>query len=273
MLTLPQAIMLAIATLSFGASSAPAGHKQFEARTDTIHQVQNENYRGIKNGPLTLARVYQKYRRAIPEPLARALSAADTAKLHKRGNETGSVSAKPEQWDTEYLTPVSVGTPPQKLNVQIDTGSADFWVFSSELSQQGGDVVESHDDIYSPAKSQSAAVLNGYSWNISYGDGSAASGSVYTDVLKVGGIAALNQTVGAASHVSSSFLEDLNSDGILGFAFRNLSTVEPVPQKTFFENIMDNLEQPLFAVDLKYNKSEWDQSLTPQFPSAMSLSP
>ena len=266
MLSLPQAFILAIATLSFGASAAPAGHKQFETRTYTIHQVQNENYRGIKNGPLTLARVYQKYHKTIPEPLVRVLSAAHTARMHKRGNETGSVSARPEQWDTEYLTPVRVGTPPQKLNVQIDTGSADFWVFSSELSQQSVDVAESHDDVYSPGRSQSATVLPGYSWNISYGDGSTASGSVYTDVLKVGDITALNQTVGAASYVSSAFVEDLNSDGILGFAFRNLSTVEPVQQNTFFQNITDSLEQPLFAVDLKYNKSKWDPPLTQQSP-------
>lgn len=51
------------------------------------------------------------------------------------------------------------------------------WVFSSELptSEQSGH------DIYTPGSS--AKKLNGETWSISYGDGSSASGDVYTDTV------------------------------------------------------------------------------------------
>lgn len=253
MLSLWKAFLLAIVTLPFSTTAVQSGHTQHEARTNTIHQVRNENYReNTRSGPLALARAYRKYGKPVPEPLARVLSSWN---MYKRDNETSSVAASPEEWDSEYLTPVSVGTPPQNFNVTIDTGSSDFWLFSTELAQQEGGVALGRDALYDPAKSQSATLLQGYFWNISYGDGSGASGNVYTDVLTVGNISALNQSVGAASQVSAMFIEDAHNDGILGLAFPDLNTVEPVQQDTFFGNVMDSLQEPLFAVDLKYNES------------------
>jgi hypothetical protein len=39
---------------------------------------------------------------------------------------TGHVDATDIQQDTEYLAPVSIGTPPQIFHLQFDTGSADL---------------------------------------------------------------------------------------------------------------------------------------------------
>ena len=38
----------------------------------------------------------------------------------------GTVSANPEQYDSEYLCPVQIGTPAQTLPLDFDTGSADL---------------------------------------------------------------------------------------------------------------------------------------------------
>jgi hypothetical protein len=38
----------------------------------------------------------------------------------------GHVGATDVQHDSEYIAPISIGTPPQVLNLQFDTGSADL---------------------------------------------------------------------------------------------------------------------------------------------------
>ena len=42
-------------------------------------------------------------------------------------NMTGTVPAtSPPRYDTEYVIPMQIGTPPETLNVNLDTGSADL---------------------------------------------------------------------------------------------------------------------------------------------------
>jgi aspergillopepsin I len=64
-------------------------------------------------GPVVLQRAYRKFNLAVPEDVSRAAQAQD-----------GTVSATPEQFDSEYLSPVSIGG--QTVNLDFDTGSADL---------------------------------------------------------------------------------------------------------------------------------------------------
>ena len=96
------------------------------------------------------------------------------------------------------------------------------WVFSSELprAQQSGH------SIYDPSKSDTAEELQGATWNITYGDGSGASGNVYTDTVDVGGTTVTGQAVELASQISDQFQQDENNDGLLGLAFSSINTGE-----------------------------------------------
>lgn len=102
---------------------------------------------------------------------------------------------------------------------------------------------------YNPATS--GKKISGATWDISYQDGSGASGDVYADKVVVGPVTATSQAVEAATQVSASFTQDTDNDGLLGLAFSSINTVQPQQQKTFFDTVKSSLNQKLFAVDLK----------------------
>ena len=93
--------------------------------------------------------------------------------------------------------------------------------------------------------------MTGATWQISYGDGSGAAGVVGTDTVNIGGATVTNQAVEQATAVSQSFVQDMMNDGLVGLAFSQLNTVKPQQQKTFFANVMPNLDMPVFTANLK----------------------
>ena len=77
-------------------------------------------------------------------------------------------------------------------------------------------------------------------WQISYGDGSAASGDVYMDHIRVAGVHVHGQAIEVARRLSRSFLTDGGNDGLLGLAFPKLNTVQPHPVATPVQNMLDD---------------------------------
>ncbi|ETS85348.1 hypothetical protein PFICI_03373 [Pestalotiopsis fici W106-1] len=256
--------LLLTAALAAGAAAAPAsslpGHRKAGF---TVNQVRAVNH--VRHGPSAVAKTLLKFGKTPSDDLLATIKAFKSERLalsiSKRTN--GSAVTTPEQSDIEYLTPVSIGTPAQVLNLDFDSGSSDLWVFSSET--QSSDV--SGQSIYTPDDSSTSTLLDGETWDISYGDGSSSSGTVYTDVVSVGGVSFDAQAVEIAETVSDSFTEDQNNDGLLGLAFSTLNTVSPTAQKTFFDNIRESLDSSLWTADLKngepgtYNFGWIDDSL------------
>jgi aspergillopepsin I len=232
-----------IGTRTVGVAAGVSAPFLNTARRVSLAQVRNPKFH--RNGPLALAKIYRKYGVPLPEDLRIAVTA-----LHRR--DVGSAVLTPEVPDLEYLLPVSIGTPPQLLHVDIDTGSSDFWVFSTEMPKE-----QSHGQtMYDPSKSSTSKKLPGATWSIRYGDGSSSGGDVYLDRVELGNISFATQAVEAASRVSRQFSRDVENDGVFGLAFSVLNQVTPEPQNTFFDNLMPTLDSLLFTVDLKSGARE-----------------
>ena len=94
--------------------------------------------------------------------------------------------------------------------------------------------------------------MTGSTFNISYGDGSFSQGQVGTDTVNIGGAIVNGQAFGLATNVASSFVGDTASNGLVGLAFSKLNTIKPQKQKTFFDNVVGDLAQPVFTANLKH---------------------
>ncbi|KZV96822.1 peptidase A1 [Exidia glandulosa HHB12029] len=153
--------------------------------------------------------------------------------------------------DTFYYGPVSIGTPGQVLNVDVDTGSADLWVQSNCPKNT----------CTSPQFNQTKSKTfknTKQSFNIQYGSGS-ASGQLGQDSVTIAGLTAKNQYFGVVNNPSEDF-EGTPSSGLLGMAF---SSIASSGKPTFFENVLAQYPTdsvgPLFSVFLTRKQSSGSQ--------------
>jgi hypothetical protein len=237
----PSTSALLLAGLASLASAAPFVSNEVTNGSFALKQVRNKAF--TRHGPSALAKAYLKYGGQMPDDLVQAMARYK----HEKRAGSGGATTTPVNGDVEWLTPVQIGTPAQTLNLDFDTGSSDLWVFSSLTPKAS----ENGQTNYVIASSSTAKKLAGYSWSISYGDGSSSSGVVYQDVVKIGPLSFATQAVEAASKVSTEFTSDSDNDGLLGLGFSSINSVSPKAQLTFFDNIKASLSQPLFSVDLK----------------------
>lgn len=104
-----------------------------------------------------------------------------------------------------YLTDLEVGTPGQKLQVNIDTGSSDLWLPAEGTYSDSGTFRNNASSSYEKIKS---------GFKISYGDGTFAYGDWATDSITIGGSEVKNVTFGYATQQSAN-------QAILGVGFRD----------------------------------------------------
>ncbi|KAK4202373.1 penicillopepsin [Triangularia verruculosa] len=236
--------------------AAPSANR-IQKRTFKVDRLINDNFQG-HNGPRQLLKAYRKHSLPIPDGLEDAAERETqrrrsakreimlkSANSNVKAANVGVVAATPELGDVEYLSPISIGG--QTINVDFDSGSADLWVFSTELPKGS---TAGH-QLFNQTKSKTFKPVPDQFFAIKYGDGSTASGSIGTDRVEVGGVTVTHQAVGVATSVSPEFVADIPNNGLFGLAFSKLNQVKPTKQNTFFDNVMSSLAEPLWTADLR----------------------
>ncbi|KAL8668710.1 MAG: hypothetical protein Q9168_006668 [Polycauliona sp. 1 TL-2023] len=223
--------------------------------------------RSLGGGAAEVGKAYRKYGFDVPAALGNKTSTTNSLALGDSGDQTGeggngdgdgdgngdddagNIPAGTEEGDVAFLAPITVGG--QSLMMNFDTGSSDTWMFSTQLP---ADQLAQGQTVFDPAKSSTFKPLEGASWQITYGDKSTAAGTVGLDTVDIGGAKVQGQAVELATKVSSSFLRQTNSDGLVGLAFPKLNTVKPQQVKTFFQNVLPTLDLPVFTANLRHHE-------------------
>lgn len=182
-------------------------------------------------------------RRNVPDPIQHD-------RLRRR--QSKSLQQTLDNLETLYFANASLGTPAQSLRLHIDTGSSDLWANAGNsrlCSSRGSPCAES--GTYTANDSSTYNYVNSV-FNISYVDGSGASGDYATDTFRFGGqdIKDLQFGIGYTS---------TSPEGILGIGYTinevqvNRAGLQPypnLPQKLVDDGTINTNAYSLWLNDL-----------------------
>ncbi|KAJ5972018.1 uncharacterized protein N7479_001936 [Penicillium vulpinum] len=222
-----------------------------------LHAMRKYRFSPTKGGPYFLGTtMVQTGRQFTNKPVGgRARLQQVLQKKSAVSDQVGQVGAHDVQNDSMYLAEVSIGTPAQKLTLDFDTGSADLWVWSTELPSKTLSENKDH-TVFDPTKSSTFMEKNGSTWQIKYGDGSSASGTVGNDNVNIGGLVVKGQAIEVADILSAQFAQGAG-DGLLGLAFGNINTVKPQAVSTPVENMISQSDIPKSAEIFTAKLGSW----------------
>jgi len=229
------AFVIALIVTSFVFFTPSPGHKN--------HLVQRSSSRQTVSVPLnkrqtktqsSLLEIYNKFAHRIDANLVKQAQALDRRSLRSSDDFTLSLT---DYADEEYYGAISIGG--QDFEVVFDTGSSNLWVPSSACSDCGSS------NTFDPSASSTYSAVDGMSFEIVYGSGS-AEGSVASDIVAIGSLsteAEFGLITSAKGFSSGEF------DGICGLAYESLADDDITP---FFVQLYDNGEvtKEQFAFDL-----------------------
>jgi len=184
--TLKMHAFVHILTTLLAASSLAFAETQFTGHH--VLQIATGHQRH-RSGSTHYVDALRKYTDSVPEHILAAASKDLLFKqsLHAQKTAGRDLTARQsveavdvDNTDEEYLSPVSIGTPPQTFLLDFDSGSSDLWLFGPSLppKQRQGRT------IFNCSASVGCSARRGASWRVDYGDGSGARGNVVAD--KVG---------------------------------------------------------------------------------------
>jgi Eukaryotic aspartyl protease len=153
----------------------------------------------------------------------------------------------------QYCAPITVGERnwAQTFNVEFDTTSADFWVYSTFFNvSQNSDGPNSTHTLYDPVAGGSA-VGTGATFDVESGSPSIGNvtGIVFHDTITLAGITVTFENVEAAVNEYGNPPVDNACDGTFGLQPLANSTVQPgdnamVLQDLFFSDFPDSIDIP-----------------------------
>jgi hypothetical protein len=158
--------------------------------------------------------------------------------------------------ETLYFINATIGTPGRSVRLHLDTGSSDLWVNtpSSGLCQSSNQPCQ-FAGTYTANQSSTYQYIGSY-FNISYVDGSGASGDYVSDTVTVGG-ATLKRLQFGVGYVST------NSQGILGIGYplnevqvgrAGLRPYPNLPAQMVAEGLIQSNAYSLWLNDLDSNR-------------------
>ncbi|KAL6857867.1 hypothetical protein ACO1O0_005310 [Amphichorda felina] len=148
-----------------------------------------------------------------------------------------------------YYSEFDIGTPPQRISFQLDTGSSDTWVNSDE-SDLCSDMEAQRatglfcGETFDSEKSKTFELVDRNGFNITYLDTRNIQGDYFEDTVTIGDVKVKKQQLGLA-------LKSVRPTGIMGLGFSsNVASEEKY--KTIIDNMVDQgfIETPAFSLYL-----------------------
>lgn len=135
--------------------------------------------------------------------------------LQRRGDIQSPIQNA--QYDALYLANISVGTPPQYVNVQIDTGSDELWVPYSKSDRCTQQKELCSEGVFDSSLSSTYKTKTVNTFSLSYGDDTQISGDFAYENVGIGGQTIQGMTIGVAkkAYVPPG-IDDLPFQGIFG---------------------------------------------------------
>ena len=161
-------------------------------------------------GPKVLGLDFHKVRREV-----------DSSSPHlRRRAGSGTVTESLLHADILYIANVTVGTPPQNLSLQLDTGSSDLWVpdVQSDLCHVLGC------DMWGSFDAQESTTFQSQdqspTFEVSYGDQSEYAGEYGTDTISIAGVTMENVIFGVVQQAKGiQGTTSFSSNGLIGISF------------------------------------------------------